>query len=493
MSNTFENGYALLIGVSEQKDSRIPSLGSVRNDIERFRDLLINPAYCAYKPENVLVLTGKDATKANIKSGLDKLEKLIKANTSGDATGIIYYSGHGFQEKEGTELLLIPHDAILDAAELEDSAIKDSYLQKKIENSIKPKRLMLLLDCCQAGAIGSQPVDLSEVEAIADVQAASPKIFVSEDNTEPLGKDIREEMAKVIPPPGEETNQQTGSKPIPGTEKRYSTPPQIGDGRAVLASSQDQEKSWILPDPPVSIFTYHLIEAFTGYAPHLPDATEVNILSVMDYVSVAVPKSAQKLNNEPQHPTFRMHGDNFPVAKLMGGKGLAPGAPLPRPEGMEPVPSSVINTWKNNNSSVVGNFNITNQDITDSEIHITQTDNRSEGNNAGGDQGTAANGTAELKELFETVSAEIEKMKNDPATEDSTVLVEHHTKKAEQELLETPPEEMDKSRIEKWLDSLKENAPNILEKVADIVANPKEGVAIGIRTIADLVRKVKAN
>lgn len=492
-NNQFENGYALLVGVSDQEDLAIPQLPDVENDINAVRDVLINPKYCAYNPENVFVLTGKEATKESIKKGLDWLDSKVKNDTSEDATALFYFSGHGFQEDGESEHLLIPFDAKLDPAELADSSITDGYLKKKI-NGINPKRFMFILDCCQAGATQAKAINLDTVK----VRAANPSVFVPDPDKTVLDESAREELGKNIPPPGSATTKKSDSKPIPGIEGRYVI---IGDGRATLASSQGEEKSWILDEPEMSIFTYHLIEALTGHAPHTADATEVSILSVMDYVSAAVPKSASRLKGESQHPTFRMNGDNFPVAKLLGGKGIKDGAPLPVPGKLEAVPQSVVNTFKTNNATISAAFGIINQDITNSEIHISQSGNQANTDNsthAGRDANTAREGSSlevdnsthttgpGLAGLFNDILADIKKRAEADPSLDADLLI-FRTENAQKELEKNPEKE---TNARKWLDALKENAPDILGKVADIVANPGEGVAIGIRTIANLIKKV---
>jgi hypothetical protein len=111
-----------------------------------------------------------------------------------------------------------------------------------------------------------------------------------------------------------------------------------GAGRAVLSSSTGDQKSYILRDRTLSIFTHHLVEALSGHAEPKEGATEVLVSDVMGYVSRNVPKSAADAYQVDQVPVFQLSGENFPVALLLGGKGLAKGELPPPP--LQPSPLS---------------------------------------------------------------------------------------------------------------------------------------------------------
>ena len=104
----------------------------------------------------------------------------------------------------------------------------------------------------------------------------------------------------------------------------------LGSGRAVISSSQAEQSSWLRMDRTMSIFTYHLIEALTGHAQPAEGATEVLVTDVMSYVYRKVPQSAMTERKAKQQPDYQLSG-NFPVAMLLGGKGLAKGMTAPDP------------------------------------------------------------------------------------------------------------------------------------------------------------------
>ena len=81
--------HALLIGVSDYTDPRIPDLEGPVNDVDALRDVLVRK--WLFKEENIRVLVDAQATEANILQALDNLQR----STAPDDDIIIYYSGHG--------------------------------------------------------------------------------------------------------------------------------------------------------------------------------------------------------------------------------------------------------------------------------------------------------------------------------------------------------------------------------------------------------------
>lgn len=110
-----------------------------------------------------------------------------------------------------------------------------------------------------------------------------------------------------------------------------------GKGRAVLSSCQAHEQSYMRKDGAMSIFTYHLIEALTGHAQPQGGDAEVLVSDLLSYVHRRVPKTAQADRSREQHPEGKSDGI-FPVALVLGGKGVAAGAPAPDPLAEKPTP-----------------------------------------------------------------------------------------------------------------------------------------------------------
>jgi len=94
MSPHFDHGYALLIGVDENAVPEF-ALPTVSKDINALYDVLTHPERCAYRPEHVKRITGRAATRDGITDGLSWLHESLTADDSGNATAVIFYSGHG--------------------------------------------------------------------------------------------------------------------------------------------------------------------------------------------------------------------------------------------------------------------------------------------------------------------------------------------------------------------------------------------------------------
>src|SRR5262245_47007717 len=98
------NAHALVIGVSQYPHvQRLPRV----HDAEDLAAVLRDPAACGYEPGNVAVLEEWEATRARI---VGELERLAQRAT-GDATVLIYFSGHGGQPPgDGGDSYLMPID-----------------------------------------------------------------------------------------------------------------------------------------------------------------------------------------------------------------------------------------------------------------------------------------------------------------------------------------------------------------------------------------------
>lgn len=95
--------YALLIGINDYAGN-VTDLRGCHNDVDRFANVL-KSRYAA-SDANVLTLKSEKATKANIIQGFQT--HLAQAE-AGD-TAVIYYSGHGSQERAPEEFWNIEPD-----------------------------------------------------------------------------------------------------------------------------------------------------------------------------------------------------------------------------------------------------------------------------------------------------------------------------------------------------------------------------------------------
>lgn len=279
----FEHGYALLIGVDQNKLPRL-ALPTVQQDVTKLHEVLTHPDRCGYGRENVRLITGAEATRANILDGLDWLKAKLDADADASQTAFLYYSGHAHREESG-EAYLIPYDFRMPIG-LGGVAAAD-FAQGIA--SLQPRRLLVVLDCCHAEALNVKSGEANPLNPAA-LTVETPS------------------LARLAE----------------------------GEGRAVLSSSRGRQQSWIRKDGKMSVFTYHLVEALTGRAgrPAWPDVT---VTEVMEYVGREVPKTAQAQHGVAQEPVFRYSGTAFPVALVLGGKGAKDAAHAPDP--LAPLPS----------------------------------------------------------------------------------------------------------------------------------------------------------
>ncbi|MEZ4835493.1 MAG: caspase family protein [Caldilineaceae bacterium] len=298
MTDRFEVGYALLIGVSENAVPKL-ALPDVAKDIAALQEVLVHPERCAYPADNVKVITGSEATRQGIMDGLDWLYKKLQADGSDNTTAVIYYSGHGWQDTASSPAAyyLIPYD--MQAGRYKSRALRANDFAEAIAE-LRPRRLLLILDCCHAAGIEAKDLD-----ADADIyqeSAIPPHILMAGEKAVDVSAATAKDIAALAQ----------------------------GAGRAVLSSCQGTEKSYIRRDRKMSVFTYHLIEALTGHAQPQDGATEVLVSDVMSHVTRTVPESARREAAATQTPDFQISG-NFPVSLILGGKGLSKGEPAPDP------------------------------------------------------------------------------------------------------------------------------------------------------------------
>lgn len=273
----FEHGYALLIGVDQNRTPNL-ALPTVKKDVTKLKEVLTHPDRCGYLEENVRVVTGMGATRDKILDGLDWLRDKVAADKDQNQTALVYYSGHGHREGSG-ESFFIPYDVRF--------PIRTGALPAKdfpeILADINPRRLFVILDCCHAEGMNVKDASAQHVASAAV------------------------------------------TKETPGMGRLAE-----GDGRVILSSSRGTQQSWIRSDGEMSVFTYHLAEALIGHAGR-PAEPDVTVTEVMDYVARSVPKTAREQHDAEQQPFFQYSGSSFPIALVIGGKGIAKGMTPPDP------------------------------------------------------------------------------------------------------------------------------------------------------------------
>jgi uncharacterized caspase-like protein len=249
MSDLFEQGHACVIGVGGDLPSTV-------NDAKGIAKILKDPERCAYPERQVQVLTGEQASRANIITALETLA----STTNAESTVLVYFSGHGYQLSGAIKsYFLMPHG--YDSKDLSETAISGSEFVGLLRN-IPAQNLLVLLDCCHAGGL----IDLDGFQvAKAPLPPEATKMFAK------------------------------------------------GGGKMIIGSSMSDEMSFVAK--PYSVFTYALIKGLCGEGAVKKDGyVRANDLAM--YASRIVPS----LTSDKQHPVLDIgKADNFILGYYAGG------------------------------------------------------------------------------------------------------------------------------------------------------------------------------
>lgn len=262
-TQTFSNGYALLVGIGADLPVTV-------QDATVLYNLLIDPSCAAYSTEQVALLTETAATRQQIITAFDQLIERVSQNP--EATVIVYYSGHGGRTEGldgASEYFLVPYG--FNSSRVVDTAISGTEFTEKIE-AINARKVVVLLDCCHAGGVPS-------LKEAGQTFTKSP---------------VPPDLLNVL-----------GS----------------GSGRVVVASSREDEYSYT--GNPYSAFTTCLLEALQGRATVKKDGY-ARILDILIYLFDQVPKRASGPQHPFVNKVSGL-GDNFPLCYYAGGSKFLPG------------------------------------------------------------------------------------------------------------------------------------------------------------------------
>jgi serine/threonine-protein phosphatase 6 regulatory ankyrin repeat subunit B len=197
--------YAVIVGVSNYRDSKIPRLDLSDKDARAFGDFLKTQNEI-FKETRVTYLLNEKATKLEIEKQL--YYTLPKAGK--EDTIILFFSGHGaFDPVRPTEFLFLPYDAEPDY--LGATGVKMSGLE--FLKGVNAERVLIIADACYAGGF-------SEMKA----KSVSPSV-------EMFLREVRS-----------------------------------SSGRAIITSGTEKQLSWEAPNAKNSVFTHNLLEGLRGKA-----------------------------------------------------------------------------------------------------------------------------------------------------------------------------------------------------------------------------------
>jgi uncharacterized caspase-like protein len=240
--------WAVVIGVSAYKDTRIAGLRYAAADARMFYDWLISRQGGGYAPSRVRLFLDSEATGQRIKNAL--FNWLRQALEEDMVT--IYFAGHGSPESPDSpgNLFLLPFDANYDDIATTGFPMWD--IETALKRYIKARKVVVIADACHSGGIGQS----------FDIARRGDR--------------------------GIEVN------PINSGLQNLS---KIGDGVAVISAADDRQlsqesQSW---GGGHGVFTYFLIKGITGDADYSKDG-RVTLGELIPYLSEQVrreTKSAQ--------------------------------------------------------------------------------------------------------------------------------------------------------------------------------------------------------
>lgn len=246
-----DNAYALIVGIGQYQDARIPKLEFTRADAKAFYELLIDPQRTGFARENVTLLLDAEATYTRIRKAVNQdLYRRVRP----DSTVMIYFAGHGGEEIDKVEAetgkqayYFLPWDA--DPEDLASTSLSQSDFLRLL-GTLKSQRMVVFLDACHSTGVAK-----------------------------PGGRDL-----SIVASPDYQRLAE-------------------GEGRVVIAAAKPEQRSWEDPKFQHGIFTYHLLEAFRGKADANNDGY-VSIQEIAAYLQREVPRTVKLLGKEPQDPTL---------------------------------------------------------------------------------------------------------------------------------------------------------------------------------------------
>jgi len=282
--------YALVIGECHYKASSLNKLKYCEDDARAFADFLKSPQAGAIPAENMVFLTGAQATRSAI---LNAATELFTSRASDNDVVIFYFSGHGVSRAGGGYLM--PYEAE------DEDPISTGVSMEQLYGIIKTspaKMKAVYLDACHAGYY--------------------PHNSGYKGSPSEMNQEISRAFTTII------------GKAQPGTLN--------------VLSSKGYEESQESEALHAGIFTHYLLKGLKGAADKSPSDGRITVAELEEYLS-------QSVNNESrfrQHPIVSRSLDaDFPLSIIdlsltlsdLLGKQQLQASPLEKPAALVIAPS----------------------------------------------------------------------------------------------------------------------------------------------------------
>lgn len=153
---------ALVVGISNYQDDRIPDLNYAHIDAENYAGFLVAPMGGNINEEDLYLLTNELATSSKIQSALDDL---IKNCQNGDEL-ILFFSGHGDVESKVDSGYFLTYETPY--TNYNAVAISFHYLSQIIDDLSfrKNVKVTLIADACRSGDLAGRTIGGSQMAAL---------------------------------------------------------------------------------------------------------------------------------------------------------------------------------------------------------------------------------------------------------------------------------------------------------------------------------------
>jgi len=163
--------YAVVVGISDYKDPKIPDLKYADADAQAFYDFITSPIGGNFNKENVLLLKNEQATLKNVKLAVTNfLKKAIDTDFV-----VIFMVCHGEPEPDRpNNIYLLMHDSELDS--LSATAYHMENVNTDMKRYISAKRLIFFADACHSaglteGGVGTRGFSNTVNIALAELKS----------------------------------------------------------------------------------------------------------------------------------------------------------------------------------------------------------------------------------------------------------------------------------------------------------------------------------
>jgi hypothetical protein len=281
----FEQGQALVIGISRYQHAPDADVPVALEDARAVAQILQDPDICGYPPGQVRLLADEAATKAGILEALDELA----ANTGEADTVFLFYCGHGALGTDG-EYYLVSHDARGTASRVQaGTGVSEAELLAKLK-ALPAKRTFLVFNACYSGNI-SPSLDFEE-------PALAVRSLSTDTSAALLGS---------------------------------------GEGRIILTACRENQKSYFKRSGGLSYFTQALTASLRGRGVH-NNGGFISAFSLYEalYEQVRQQSQSLELEQEPELTVIKGVGP-FAVALYKGASDLGSFAPEEAPPDLPAV------------------------------------------------------------------------------------------------------------------------------------------------------------